>query len=54
MGSSQGGFSPPDGAPAASQLAFAPRQGDLLPKPATPAPEPAHVENGGESGSNPN
>ncbi|HET7557468.1 MAG TPA: Rne/Rng family ribonuclease [Rhodanobacteraceae bacterium] len=54
MGSSQGGFSPPDGAPAASQSAFAPRQGDLLPKPATPAPEPAHVENGGESGSNPN
>jgi len=52
MDSSQGGFNTPHGAPATSQSAFTPHQGDLLPKPATPAPEPARVENGSEPGSN--
>ncbi|HET6912753.1 MAG TPA: Rne/Rng family ribonuclease, partial [Rhodanobacteraceae bacterium] len=37
MGSSPGGFNAPSGAPAASQSAFSPQQGDLLPKPAPAA-----------------
>jgi ribonuclease E len=54
MGSSQAGANAPDSAPNAPHSAFAPHQGDLLPKRAAPAPESARVESGGESGSGSN
>jgi hypothetical protein len=54
MGSSQTGANAPDSAPNAPHSAFAPHQGDLLPKRAAPAPESARVESGGESGSGSN
>jgi ribonuclease E len=53
MGSSQGGFNAP-GAPSTPQSAFAPHQGDLLPKPATPKPEPAPMDSGSETSSGSN
>ncbi|HET9834956.1 MAG TPA: ribonuclease E/G, partial [Rhodanobacteraceae bacterium] len=54
MGSSQPGSNAPGSVPSAPHSAFAPHQGDLLPKRATPAPEPARVESGGEPGSGSN
>jgi hypothetical protein len=56
MGSSQpqGGAANAPGTPGAPQSAFTPHQGDLLPKPAAPAVEPARAESGGESASGPN